>query len=149
MVGKPAPRTIHAPALTAMLAVLSSAILVIGVYGHLRCSVGFRDPLSTKLGAWDLDGWSLTHLAWFTLIAYVFPGRKFGVAAFIGGIVWELIEHFLGHARPSWLGGWGDCDAAEFEKENANWWFGRSSDIIMNGLGIIAGNLLQNAKRRA
>ena len=126
-----------------MLAVLALAVLSICVYGYLRCRVGFRDPLSTKLHVWDLDGWSLSHLILFTFIGYAFPGTLTGLIAFACGTAWEGIEHVLGKSRPSWLGGWGDCEAAEFAKENANWWFGRYSDIIVNGGGILLGNYMR------
>ena len=139
---KTATRTTPARALPTMLAVLIAAIIAIGAYGHVRCQGKFRDPLSAKLHVWDLDGWSLTHLALFTLTGYFFPGQKLGLVAFGCGVAWELVEHWLGKARPSWLGGWGGCDAAEFEKENANWWFGRSSDIAVNGAGLLLGNWL-------
>ena len=101
MLRKPASRTILAPTLPAMLAALISAVVAIGVYGHLRCKVKFHDPLSAKLGVWDLDGWSLTHLALFAVTAYVFPGLTLGIAAFLCGVAWELVEHWLGKTRPS------------------------------------------------
>ena len=129
-----------------MLAVLAMVTLSICVYGYLRCRLRFFDPLSTKLHVGDLDVWSLTHLTLFTGIGYAFPGAKLGVIGFTCGIVWELIEHVLGKSRPSWMGGWGDCDATEFEKENANWWFGRLSDIAMNGGGILLGNYIRRHK---
>ena len=126
-----------------MLGVFALGTLAIGVYGLLRCKVGFRDPLSAKLKLGDLDGWSFTHLALFTLVGYIFPGIELALVAFACGIGWELVEELLGKSRPSWLGGWGDCEAAEFEKENANWWFGRYSDIAVNAGGLLLGNYLR------
>ena len=123
-----------------LVLVLVSTVVVIGLYGHLRCRYRFVDPLSTKLRVWDLDGWSVTHFALFAFVGFFFPGLHLGAVAFLCGVVWELVEHWMGRTRPSWLGGWGDCRAKEFEKHNANWWFGRYSDILMNLLGLAAGN---------
>jgi hypothetical protein len=132
-----------AKAVPSMLIILVSAMLFVCVYGHLRCKLGFHDPLSPKLYIGDLDGWSMTHLLLFTIVGYMFPGRELGAIAFLCGVFWELVEHLLGKSRPSWLGGWGGCEAAEFEKENANWWFGRHSDIVVNGAGLLLGNSMR------
>lgn len=128
-------------AYTKLASILVSVVGAIGVYGHLRCRYQFVDPLSTKLHVWDLDGWSVTHFVLFAIVGFTFPGLHLGTLAFLCGVIWELIEHWMGRQRPSWLGGWGDCQAAEFEKHNANWWFGRYSDILMNLLGLAVGNV--------
>lgn len=125
-----------------LIGCLAMAVVAIGAYGRFRCNHKFVDPLSTKLPLWDLDGWSLTHLTLFTLIGYGFPGTFHALAAFALGIGWELTEQYMGKARPAWLGGWGDCDAAEFEAHNANWWFGRYSDIVVNTAGLVFGNMI-------
>ena len=143
MLSKSGGRAFIAKAVPSMLIILVSAMLFVCVYGHLRCHLGFRDPLSPKLDIGDLDGWSLSHLFLFTLVGYMFPGRELGAIAFLCGVLWELVEHLLGKSRPSWLGGWGGCEAAEFERENANWWFGRHSDIIVNGAGLLLGNSMR------
>ena len=124
-----------------LVVALVGVVVVIGVYGHMRCKYRFVDPLSTKLGVGDLDGWSVTHFLLFCAAGYYAPGAHLGLVAFLLGVAWEVIEHWLGKSRPSWLGGWGGCNAAEFEKHNANWWFGRWSDIWTNAAGIVAGNL--------
>lgn len=125
-----------------LAALLAFVVVAIGIYGYLRCRRKFIDPLSTKLHVWDLDGWSVTHFVLFTVVGYLFRGWQLGIVAFLLGVLWELVEHWMGRRRPSWLGGWGDCDAKEFEKQNANWWFGRYSDILMNTMGIVLGNML-------
>ena len=125
----------------ALLAIMFvSTVIAIGLYGHLRCRRKFVDPLSTKLHVWDLDGWSVTHFVLFSIVGYLFHGWRMGIVALLFGVAWELVEHWMGRSRPSWLGGWGDCKAEEFEKHNANWWFGRYSDIAMNAMGILVGN---------
>ena len=117
-----------------------TVVLIIGVYGHLRCRLQFQDPLATSLGVADLDGWSVTHFLFFSILGYVFPGPQKGAVAFLGGTAWELVEHWMGKSRPPWMGGWGGCQAPEMEAHNANWWYGRPSDLVMNGLGLLAGN---------
>ena len=126
-----------------LLLVMLVVIAVIGIYGHMRCKYKFVDPLSRKLGIGDLDGWSITHLVLFSAVGYQASGLRLGLLAFVFGVIWETIEHVLGRSRPSWLGGWGGCNAAEFEKHNANWWFGRWSDISINTAGILAGNFVR------
>lgn len=110
------------------------AVLCICVYGQLRCNLDFVDPLSMKLGIWDLDGWSITHLLLFFITGCMYPDKKLLLFAY--GVVWEGIEHLLGRSRPTWLGGWAHCE----EKSNADyiggWWFGRMSDIIVNATGL-------------
>ena len=130
-----------------IIAICLAAVVIIGVYGQMRCRIRFIDPLSTKLGVGDLDGWALTHFALFSVLGYMAPGTKLATVAFSMGVAWEICEHWLGKARPAWLGGWGGCDAKEFEKHYANWWFGRWSDLVMNGSGLLVGNMIRQVIR--
>ena len=125
-----------------------SVTILIGVYGQLRCKLQFRDPLATSLGVADLDGWSVTHFLFFSMIGYVFPGPKTGAVAFLSGAIFELWEHWMGKSRPPWMGGWGGCEAPEMEAHNANWWYGRPSDLLMNALGLLAGNAARAGARK-
>ena len=111
------------------------------MYGNYRCeNPDFKDPLQTKLGIGDLDGWSLSHLLFFMFIGYHFKG-KYLIAAFFIGVLWELFEHYYGEERPGWLGGYGDCDMRTDSLEG-NWWYGKWSDIVMNLIGLVLGSHL-------
>ena len=111
-------------------------------YGSYRCdNPDYKDILENKIGIFDLDGWSISHLLFFTLIGYLFPHKNYILLAFIFGILWELFEHFYGKNRPGWLGGYGDCDKKlkSDKNEDGNWWYGKPTDILMNALGLIIG----------
>jgi len=115
--------------------------LSIFMYGSYRCDhPEYKDILETRLGISELDGWSLSHLLFFMLAGYIFKG-DYLIGAFVIGVLWELFEHYYGVHRPGWLGGYGDC--IQTDRLQGNWWYGKWSDIIMNGLGIYIGTLLK------
>ena len=118
-------------------------VAVIFLYGSFRCErPEFKDPLQTKLRLLDLDGWSLTHLFFFMLIGYNYGG-KYLVGAFILGVLWEIFEHLYGASRPGWMGGYSDCSKIS-DQAGGNWWYGKWTDVVMNGSGLIIGYYLQN-----
>ena len=128
-----------------LIITLTFAIVLIFINGYIRCKYwSGADILMTKLGVYDLDGWSMTHLALFTYIGYRFPSHF--VEAMSMGILWELWEYWCGEYRPSWMGGFGDCDLTthQIDSTHKNWWFGRYSDIIMNLSGFILGYSIRN-----
>ena len=115
--------------------------VLIFMYGNYRCdNPDFKDPLQTKLGIGDLDGWSLSHLLFFMFIGYHFKG-KYLIAAFLLGVLWELFEHYYGEERPGWLGGYGDCDM-QTDRLDGSWWYGKWSDIVINLIGLVLGSHL-------
>jgi len=103
----------------------------------MRCKLDFFDPLSTKLGIWDLDGWSVAHLVLFFVVGRAYPAEL--PLLFAYGAAWEIIEHLLGKSRPSWLGGWANCEENKNAEYNTGWWFGRISDLVVNGIGMVLG----------
>jgi hypothetical protein len=121
--------------------------MIIFANGYYRCKcLGGNDILMVRLGVWDLNGWSITHIIWFSILGYNFPD-KFWFAQSLG-VGWELGEHLMGTSRPSWMGGFGDCPLTSKQKNltHKNWWFGRSSDILMNIMGFIVGARLRGHK---
>ena len=119
--------------------------LIICIYGKFRCNnPDYHDPLMRKLGVLDLDGWSITHFAFFAMIGYLYPDTFFVAMGL--GIAWEVFEHLLGENRPGFLGGFGDCMTTDPQVKGHQWWFGRLSDIIMNILGFWAGASLKKWK---
>lgn len=118
--------------------VLFLVFIAIALYGYVRCEWKLFDPLSVKLGIWDLDGWSASHFICFAIIGYFFPDEIH--IAFFLGIGWEVFEHALGESRPTWLGGWAACKT---DNDINNWWYGRLSDIFMNTAGLAFGYYLR------
>lgn len=119
------------------------AVALIFSYGFFRSKNPlYIDPLMLKWNISNLDGWSLMHFFHFGIIGYRFPSRFFFTQGL--GIAWEGFEHFLGEIRPSWLGGFGDCKENVNVKGNEKWWYGRTSDIVVNTIGFIAGSYLSS-----
>ena len=124
--------------------------LAIAAYGTLRCrSSTFTDPLTySPLGPpWDkfLDGWGVSHLVFYGVLAYMYP--SWPTLAFIAliGIAWEVIES-LAKDRPFYLS---ECKYSINTDHAAGagaagWWYGRWQDIVMNSLGMVIGLALRH-----
>lgn len=116
-------------------------IYSIVMYGKYRClDKSFQDPFQKKLNL-DLDGWSLLHFGFFMLVGYMFPNKFY--TAMISGILWELFEYWYGKNPPSFLKNIGHCAITDPDLDTDNnekiWWYGKTSDVIMNTLGFIVG----------
>ena len=125
---------------TQYVTIVTLCVAAILAYSNYRCSSRsryFRDPLLTKLGVWDLDGWSLTHVLFYVLLGYLFPTQFVPLMA--AGVLWELTESHI----MTRLSARGKCA----EMESSSWWFGRLSDIPMNALGFYLGRCLLRARR--
>ena len=115
-------------------------IITIILYGQYRCNnINYKDLLRNNMGIGDLNGWSLTHLLFYTFIGYNFKGNYL-IYAFLLGCLWELFEYYYGKERPGWLGG--DCITTD-DKDN-KWWNSKWSDILMNTFGIFLGSYIRN-----
>jgi hypothetical protein len=111
-------------------------VFLIFIYSsYIRDNKDFKDVLQTKLGLFDLDGWSVSHLLFFMLIGYNY-GDKYLVAAFILGVIWEIFEQLYGGKLSRW---WFDSRPLE-----RKWWYGKHSDIIINTSGLLIGYYLKN-----
>ena len=129
-----------------VLLLAAVCFLVICFYGQYRCNnPDYHDPLMQKLGILDLDGWSITHFAFFALLGYLYPDT-FWLSMGLG-ISWEAFEHILGKNRPAILGGFGDCVTTD-PGIQGSWWFGRVSDILMNLIGFIFGAWLRSQVKK-
>ena len=115
--------------------VVALPVLFIFPYGRYRSlHPTYVDPLMTKIGIGDLDGWSISHFCWYGIMGYMFPTRPIAVLGM--GTTWEAIEWILGETRPAIMGGFGDCPNNINAKGNEKWWYGRGSDLIVNALGF-------------
>jgi len=77
-------------------------VFLIFIYSsYIRDNKDFKDVLQTKLGLFDLDGWSVSHLLFFMLIGYNY-GDKYLVAAFILGVIWEIFEKLYAGKLSRW-----------------------------------------------
>lgn len=113
------------------------AVVAIAFYTNYRCSMKWkRDILSTKLGVWNLDLWSVSHVILFYYLAKENRGQKNAERLFFLGVAWELFEHTVAKNPPSWAKG---CDVAD-GKDSKEWWYGRTSDLLSNLLGILIAN---------
>ena len=124
-------------------------IIVVCIFGYgiYRCKSknydSKNDPLMKKLGIFDLDGWSITHLITFLVAGYFYPDKK--NIFIIVGVVWEFVEYFLGtKLGRNFVIGVGDCSISTDPKEL--WWYGRVTDVIINIFGLYLGIYLKNRK---
>jgi hypothetical protein len=132
---------------THMTIIFCAIISLIFINGWYRCRYNKGDDvLMTKLGIYDLDLWSICHFMLFAYIGYKFPDMFWPAMGY--GVAWELWEQWAGDTRPSWLGGFGDCNLSITQTDSTHkaWWFGRGSDIAMNTAGFLVGIYMSRNK---
>lgn len=123
-----------------MCLLLFTGAMAVFVYGAYRSAhPAYKDPLLRKWGFWDLDGWSGTHFVLFLSIGFLFP--RCWLFALTLGVLWEVFEWVTGRLRPRILKRFGNCNGGDA------WWFGRSSDLLVNALGLGAGVALSRCFR--
>ena len=125
---------------------ISGVLCVLSIFlnGYYRCKYNNgSDFLMTKLNIGNLDGWSLSHIFYNMFLGYMFPNLFIEATAM--GIAWELWENWYGENRPSWLGGFADCNLGtdQLDTDHKNWWFCRYSDIAMNLTGFMIGQYIK------
>ena len=99
-----------------------------------------------KLNIWDLDGWSLSHVAYNMLLGYMFPDLFMEAMAL--GVIWELWENWYGHNAGKKLIGIANCNLGT-DPASANherWWYGKYSDIAMNLTGFLIGQYMKTGR---
>ena len=109
------------------------SVAAILIYGIIKAKyLNHFDILQNKLGVWDLDGWSLTHVVLYFMLAYIYP-KKWKII-FITGVIWEIIESAIGTplCRTIRQSGVLDC-----------WWYGKISDVVVNSIGIALALLIK------
>ena len=117
---------------TSILKYCLLVVSVIFIWGFIKSIIG-SDFLLTKLGIWDLDIWSISHIIWYFGLTYICPKKwKF---IFVIGVFWELFEQFFGYLPPTLINNLA-IQYIPSDNKNQKWWYGRFSDIISNSLGI-------------
>lgn len=103
------------------------------LYGKYRCdNINFKDPFQTKLGIWDLDGWSMLHVGQFLILGFLFP--KYFLFIMLLGLIWECMEFYVEYTKSKIFKGYGQC--ASDSKNEEWWWYGKMSDIVCNAVGF-------------
>jgi hypothetical protein len=106
-----------------------------------------------KVPSAELDWWSVTHIVFFAILAFLFPDHLFEL--FVLGILWEIIEDGLAprtnkgvikcdkEYKNSWLNTfkvmW--CDNIAREKD---YWYGKWDDVFSNTLGLLIGHFIRS-----
>lgn len=124
-------------------------VLAIILYGHYLRRTGARDVLARRIFhhpvCQDVDGWSVSHLAFFGLLGLLFPGHHLQFLAV--GVGWEVVETALGQNRVEVSGkrlqliGDQDAEGGATGKADA-YWYGKESDIVMDVCGYAVGSAL-------
>ena len=144
----------------ALLIAFSINVFVIFMYGTYRCHhPNTKDSLEVQFlhSAEWFDGWSFSHLFVFFLIGtFPFESPWYLLIPFAFGVLWEVIEWFAGNpdfsfgnsiweneSRIGWMVG-GKCQMST-DKDDGKWWYGKWTDILMNGTGLLLGYGLKTA----
>ncbi len=137
------------------VAFYAAAVILIVAYGCYIRARGVRDPLAVPLYSHpilqEVDGWSVSHLLFFALLGYLYPGHH--LQFLIVGGLWEVVESALGQNRLEVSGkrvqliGDQAEDGSPTGKKDA-YWYGKESDIVMDALGYALGDRLSRAVRK-
>ena len=93
----------------------------------------------------EIDGWSITHLVFFGLLGFLYPGQHLQFLAV--GVIWEVIETGLGQNKIEFSGKRlqliGDQDEEGNTTERADaYWYGKESDIVVDIAAYTIGSAL-------
>ncbi len=116
-------------------------LVVIGIllYERYMCALNIRDimiqPLLPEPFENVSDGWAISHIILYTILAYLFPKRI--VLLFFVGILWEIIEEGYGWLlRHSYIK---VPECIKLSDSRQTWWFGRWHDLVSNSIGLAIG----------
>jgi hypothetical protein len=126
-------------------------VLAIFAYGAFVRKSGLPDvlerPVTEYPAVQNLDGWAATHLLFWTLLGFWFPGHY--LQALVVSLGWEGIEDYLGRTnikvggRRLQLIGHTDADCKYTGQDADTFWYGRyTTDTAYNLMGYIVGSAL-------
>ena len=117
-----------------------TTLIFIFTYGYYRCkNPEFKDQLEEPIfkGVEWFDGWSWSHFLFFLLIGLSLKGNWIAlIIFFLIGCIWEWFEDYAGKDR--FFGG---CNMST-DKGYDKWWYGKWTDILVNGIGLILGFII-------
>jgi len=121
----------------------AACVAIIVAYGTYRCkTTGFVDPMTKSFFGPPLDlyldGWGISHMTFFAILAYMFPKKKYLIFLFILGVLWEIVE-YMAKDHPFYIS---KCNYNIQTDKGEGWWYGRWQDIVMNTAGIALGSWL-------
>lgn len=130
---------------------LALSFIILGHYYPGQIQAVLKEPIVTVPSA-VIDWWSVTHMLFFAILAYLFPDHLFEL--FLGGILWEIIEDGLSPRDSKGLvtcdkkysNSWMEtfkimwCDNIAREKD---YWYGKWDDVFSNLLGLILGHFVR------
>jgi hypothetical protein len=124
-------------------------VFIIILYGYFLRKTKTQDFLAKRIFhhpiCQDIDGWSVSHLLFFGLLGFLYPGRHLQFLTM--GVLWEIIETGLGQNKLEVSGkrlqllGEQDEDGNMTGEEDA-FWYGKESDIIVDIAGYCVGSAL-------
>jgi len=110
-------------------------LLLILIYGYIVRRYLKTDMLQGSFASCSgCDFWAISHIIFYALLGYFFPGYTNMIVFTYFGIVWEVIEESTGSPefRRAYLGSF----------KGDKWWYGRVTDIAFNSIGLIIGNYI-------
>ena len=121
------------PSFWLLIAILVLTVVAIYVYGWIVKKYLHQDyMLAEVIPAPGGDIWAISHLLLYTLLGYLFPQWIFPL--FLLGIAWEVLEQLTGNPEVRQM------VVGEFRANK--WWYGRVSDVVFNGIGLLLGYAL-------
>jgi hypothetical protein len=131
-------------------------VALIVLYGHILRWTEAEDPLANFKVidhpiAQQIDGWSLSHLFFFSVLGLLFPRRH--LQFLLIGYGWEVVETHLGQSNVTVSGMrlklLGERipvrqpdGTVKYVADDNQYWYGKESDVIMDILGYSIGSLL-------
>jgi hypothetical protein len=124
-------------------------VLFIVLYGFFLRRTGRRDVLATPIFdhpiCQQIDGWSVSHLVFFGVLGFLYPGNH--LQFFAVGYLWEVVETILGQNRLEMSGARLQLIGEQDENGNSTdtkeaYWYGKESDMIMDVAGYAVGSAL-------
>jgi len=135
-----------------ILLILIPFVIYIFINGYFKCKVRNEFYIKydifcknynfTNIKILDnyLEGWALSHLVLYFLLAYFYPSEW--LFLIIIGVAWEALEYILSFEYFNF-----DCELGGDSEKYNTWWYAQYEDVIMNMIGIAGALLLLKFKK--
>jgi hypothetical protein len=135
-----------------LITIFALSFIVLGHFYPGQIQAILKKPI-LKVPSAELDWWSVTHIVFFAILAFLFPDHLFEL--FVLGILWEVVEDGLAPRTSKGLitcdkeykNGWLNtfkvmwCDNIAREKD---YWYGKWDDVFSNTLGLLIGHFIRS-----